>query len=87
MPKGQSPSSKMEARYDSLNAQVERAKYDEGLLRRLRRKLKELGGKKSPNGSITTVQQRSLLKKLDKIESNMLIKDRMAERVYEDQTP
>jgi len=87
MPSGQSPASNMEARYNSLDKQLSRAKYDEGILRMLRRKLNELGGKKSPNAGVTTVQHRSLLKKLDKIESNMLIQGKMKDKVKEATTP
>lgn len=87
MPRGQTPAQNMEARYHSFDKQLSKAKYDEGLLRKLRRKLNELGGKKSPNAGVTTERHRSLLKKLNKIESNMLLQDRMKDKVKEATTP
>ena len=87
MPKGQTPAQNMEARYNSFDKQLSKAKYDEGLLRKLRRKLNELGGKKSPNAGVTTTQHRSLLRKLNKIESNMLLQDKMKDKVKEATTP
>jgi len=87
MPKGQGPASNMEARYQSLDAQLNRAKFDEGLLRKLRRKLDQLGGKQSPNAGVSTVQQRSLLKKLEKIETNMIRQGAMKDKVEKAMTP
>ena len=87
MPKGQGPASNMEARYQSLDAQLERAKFDGSLLRKLRRKLDQLGGKQSPNAGVSTVQQRSLLKKLEKIETNMIRQGAMKDKVEKAMTP
>jgi len=89
MPKGQGPASNMEARYQSLDAQLNRAKaeFDGSLLRKLRRKLDQLGGKQSPNAGVSTVQQRSLLKKLEKIETNMIRQGAMKDKVEKAMTP
>jgi len=86
MPKGQSPASLMKARYEMLDAQLERMPKDYSNLSKLRRKVREF--LKMDDGQMVTSSQRhSLLKKAEKIEENMLRQDRMAEKVKKDQEP
>ena len=86
MPKGQSPASLMKARYEMLDAQLDRMPKDYSKLSAFRRKVKEMLG--TDDGQLVTSSQRvSLLKKAKKIEANMLRQDRMAEKVKKDQEP
>ena len=86
MPKGQSPSSNMAARYSLLSKQLDSMPKDYSTFSKIRRKVNEFLGTSS--GQLVTSQKRSsLLRKVEKIESNMRKQGAMKDRVYEDQTP
>jgi len=86
MPKGQSPASLMKARYEMLDAKLDRMPKDYSKLSQFRRVVREMLGK-DDGQLVTSSQRRSLLKKAEKIEANMLRQDRMAEKVKKDQEP
>lgn len=86
MPKGQSPASLMKARYEMLDAKLERMPKDYSKLSQFRRVVKKMLGQ--DDGQLVTSSQRhSLLKKAKKIEANMLRQDKMAQKVKKDQEP
>ena len=87
MPKGTKPSLLMEERYNRLDAALDKAPKDKNKFEKLKRKVKEFVRGAPSDSDKTHPKYRSLLKKLTKIEANMSTKDKMAERVYEDQTP
>ena len=86
MPKGQPPSNKMAARYSLLSKQLDDEPKDYSTFSKIRRKVKEFLG--SDSGQLVTSERRSnLLRKVKKMEKNMIRQGKMKDRVYEDQTP
>jgi len=89
MPKGQSPASLMKARYEMLNKQLDNTPKDFSAFSKLRRQVKEFVRKGVTDDKQHAVnpKYRSLLKKVEKIEANMMRQDRMKDKVQEAQTP
>lgn len=86
MPRGQNPASLMKARYEMLDAKLDRMPKDYSKLSQFRRVVREMLGK--DDGQLVTSSQRhSLLKKAKKIEANMLLQAKMAQKVRQDQEP
>jgi hypothetical protein len=99
MPKGQSPSSLMKARYESLNAQLDRAERDlkSGAFNKVKRQITSLfkseaamqdadEAKKSGQRTLPAGHYK-LLRRVRKIEANMQRQENMAEKVKKDQMP
>lgn len=89
MPKGQSPASLMKARYEMLDAQLDRTPKDYSTFSKLRRQVKEFvrGGSTDDKQHAMNPKYRTLLKKVEKIEANMRRQGTMADKVKEAQTP
>ena len=86
MPKGQSPSNKMAQRYSLLSKQLEQEPKDFSTFSKIRRKVNQFLG--TDSGQLVTTQKRaSLLKKVKKMEANMIRQGKMKDRVEEDQMP
>ena len=99
MPKGQSPSSLMKARYESLNRQLDRAELDlkSGAVAKAKRKIASLfkseaqmqdydEAKKSGQRVLPAAHYK-LLRRVRKIEANMQRQENMAKKVKKDQEP
>jgi len=86
MPKGQAPSERMAQRYSLLSKQLDNEPKDFSAFTKMRRKVNQFFG--TDSGQMVTSQKRdSLLRKVKKMEANMIRQGKMKDRVYEDQTP
>lgn len=86
MPKGQSPSSLLQARFDKLDAQLDRMSKDYSFFTKVRRKVKEFLG--TDSGQLVTSEARTLIKrKLEKIEANWIRQGKMKDKVEEATKP
>ena len=99
MPKGQSPSSLMKARYEMVSRQLDRAEADlkGGAVNKVKRVLTSLfktdaqmqdaDEKKKSGQRALPAKHYSLLKRARKIEANMQRQENMAQEVLKDQLP
>ena len=99
MPKGQSPASLMKARYEMVSRQLDRAEADlkDGAINKVKRVLTSLfktdaqmqdaAEKKKFGQRALPAKHYSLLKRARKIEKNMDIQEKMAQKVRKDQEP
>lgn len=99
MPRGSAPSEVMKARYSLLNKQLDQAEReaDKGLFKKVKRGLQSLlkseydiqdARELEKSGQrVMTEKHFKLARRVAKIERNMLIQDRMAEKVRRDQQP
>ena len=99
MPKGQSPASLMKARYEMVSRQLDRAEADlkSGAINKVKRVLTSLfkteaqmqdaAEKKKFGQRALPAKHYSLLKRARKIEKNMDIQEKMAQKVRKDQEP
>jgi len=86
MPKGQAPSERMAQRYSLLSKQLDNEPKDFSAFTKMRRKVNQFLG--TDSGQMVTSQKRdSLLRKVKKMEANMIRQGKMKDRVYEGQTP
>ena len=86
MPKGQPPSRKMAARYSLLSKQLDNEPKDYSTFSKIRRKANEFLG--TDSGQLVTSERRSnLLRKVKKMERNMIRQGKLKDRVEQDQTP
>ena len=69
MPKGQSPSAKMSAEYQSLNRQLDRIGKDYSLLSKIRRKVVQTFGRDDGQHAMNP-QYHTLLRRIEKIEAS-----------------
>lgn len=99
MPRGQSPSSLMKARYEMVSRQLDRAEADlkGGAVNKAKRILSSLfkthtqiqdaAEKKKSGQRALSAEHYSLLKRARKIEANMQRQENMAQEVLKDQLP
>jgi hypothetical protein len=85
MPKGQSPSQRMDARYSLLSQQLEKTPKDYSTFTKIRRKVNEFLQGSDDVQYMTTQKRRSLMQKVKKMESTVGQKFRSQQNIEEEQ--